>query len=90
MRANRETQAGEEEGSCRDSGGRPRLFPGGEKEKNQAGLLGGVRITDLHLWFIVWNDKQFLQFQRCRKDAPGLPSPARSVEWKEMEKDSNT
>lgn len=24
-----------------------------EKEKNQAGLLGGVRITDLYLWFIV-------------------------------------
>lgn len=53
MRANRETQAGEEEGSRRDSGGRPRLFPGGEKEKNQAGLRGGVRITDLHLGFIV-------------------------------------
>lgn len=55
-RANREARAGEEKGSRRDSGRSPRLFPG-EKEKKQASLLGGGRITDLHLGFVVLKDK---------------------------------
>lgn len=27
-----------------------------EKKKNQGGLLGGGRVTNLHSGFVVWND----------------------------------